>query len=41
LWKTEPSVAALDHAELGLWALRVFVVAMSVLVIYTFVAGLG
>ena len=27
-------------AELGLWALRVFVVAMSVLVIYTFVAGL-
>ena len=37
----------LPRAELGpgaavaLWALRVFAVVMSVLVIYTFIAGLG
>ena len=28
-------------AETGLWALRVFVLVMSALVIYTFAAGLG
>lgn len=28
-------------AAIGLWALRVFAVVMSVLVIYTFIASLG